>query len=81
MTQSVIDGPRRHNGILVRDGLASYSLGDGPPVLLMPYPHGYTTESTAAGPVVRLALVTTPAGLLAVRLAGFARLIRSGEPD
>jgi pimeloyl-ACP methyl ester carboxylesterase len=32
---------------LMKEGLALYRLGEGEPVLFMPYPHGFTTESTS----------------------------------
>lgn len=36
------------------DGLAVYSVGDGEPLLLIPYPHGHTTEPMAQGPLAEL---------------------------
>jgi proline iminopeptidase len=33
---------------VVRDGLAVYDVGTGPPLLLLPYPHGWTTVPMAA---------------------------------
>jgi proline iminopeptidase len=38
------------------DGLAVYSVGVGDPVLLMPYPHGHTTEPMAQGPLAQMLL-------------------------
>lgn len=38
----------------VVDGLAVYMIGDGPPVLLFPYPHGHTTEPMAQSPLARI---------------------------
>ena len=38
------------------DGLAAYSLGEGPATLLMPYPHGFSTTSTAESPLAHIAL-------------------------
>jgi len=35
-------------------GLAVYMIGNGPPVLLFPYPHGHTTESMADSPLARI---------------------------
>lgn len=35
----------------IEDGLAVYSVGDGDPVLLFPYPHGHTTEPMAQAPL------------------------------
>ncbi len=35
----------------VVDGLAVYSVGNGEPLLLFPYPHGHTTEPMAQGPI------------------------------
>jgi proline iminopeptidase len=35
----------------IEDGLAVYSVGNGEPVLLFPYPHGHTTEPMAQGPI------------------------------
>jgi pimeloyl-ACP methyl ester carboxylesterase len=32
---------------LLKEGLAMYRLGEGEPILFMPYPHGFTTESTS----------------------------------
>jgi proline iminopeptidase len=46
--------------VSVVDGLAVYSVGSGEPVLLLPYPHGHTTEPMAQGPI-------------AVMLAGMGR--------
>lgn len=40
--------------VSVKAGLAVYSVGDGPPVLLFPYPHGHTVEPMAQGPVARI---------------------------
>jgi proline iminopeptidase len=37
--------------VSVVDGLAVYSVGDGEPLLLFPYPHGHTTEPMAQGPL------------------------------
>jgi pimeloyl-ACP methyl ester carboxylesterase len=31
----------------MKEGLAMYRLGEGEPILFMPYPHGFTTESTS----------------------------------
>ena len=39
---------------LVSDGLAVYSVGDGEPILLFPYPHGHTTEPMAQGPIATI---------------------------
>jgi proline iminopeptidase len=36
------------------DGLAVYEIGQGPPVLLFPYPHGHTTEPMAQSPIARI---------------------------
>ena len=44
--------------VSVDDGLAVYSVGDGDPLLLFPYPHGHTTE-----PMVQTALAEILAGL------------------
>lgn len=38
----------------VVDGLATYDLGDGEPVLLIPYPHGHTAEPMSEGPLARI---------------------------
>jgi proline iminopeptidase len=38
----------------VADGLAVYSVGSGPPVLLFPYPHGHTVEPMAQGPIATI---------------------------
>jgi proline iminopeptidase len=37
--------------VSVVDGLAVYTVGNGDPVLLFPYPHGHTTEPMAQSPV------------------------------
>ena len=44
------DGPYRDPDSII-DGLAVYSLGSGEPVLLLPYPHGHTTEPMVQGPL------------------------------
>lgn len=36
------------------NGLAIYELGEGEPVLLIPYPHGHTTEPMAQGPLAQM---------------------------
>jgi proline iminopeptidase len=38
----------------VVDGLAVYSVGNGEPVLLFPYPHGHTTEPMAQGRIAEI---------------------------
>jgi proline iminopeptidase len=40
--------------VAIRDGLAIYERGSGPPVLLMPYPHGFTDGSMAGGALADL---------------------------
>lgn len=35
--------------ITINDGLAIYAVGDGEPVLLMPYPHGFSRVPAAEG--------------------------------
>lgn len=40
--------------VLVQSGLAVYSVGEGPPVLVFPYPHADTTEPMAQSPLARL---------------------------
>lgn len=37
--------------VSVVEGLAVYAVGDGPPVLLFPYPHGHTTVPMAQSPL------------------------------
>jgi pimeloyl-ACP methyl ester carboxylesterase len=49
------------------DGLAIYEMGAGEPLLLMPYPHGYTRTKTADG------------GLFEI-LAGFGRRVITFDP-
>ena len=49
------------------DGLAIYEIGEGEPLLLMPYPHGYTRAKTADG------------GLFEI-LAGFGRRVVTFDP-
>jgi pimeloyl-ACP methyl ester carboxylesterase len=51
----------------VVDGLAIYEIGQGEPLLLMPYPHGYTRTKTADG------------GLFDI-LAGFGRRVVTFDP-
>lgn len=51
----------------MRGGLAIYTVGLGEPLLLMPYPHGFTLESTAEGPLARL-------------LAGLGRQVITFDP-
>ncbi len=36
---------------VIQNGLAVYSAGDGPPLLLMPYPHGFGGAPIAEGPL------------------------------
>jgi len=40
--------------VSVEEGLAVYAAGEGPAVLLFPYPHGHTTEPMAQGPIARI---------------------------
>ena len=40
--------------VSVVDGLAIYAMGHGEPVLLLPYPHGHTTEPMAQGPMAEI---------------------------
>jgi proline iminopeptidase len=40
--------------VSVVDGLAVYAVGRGEPVLLLPYPHGHTTEPMAQGPLAEI---------------------------
>jgi proline iminopeptidase len=42
------------NPIAVSDGLAIYSVGSGEPVLLLPYPHGHTTEPMVQGELAEI---------------------------
>lgn len=37
--------------VSIDDGLAVYTVGEGDPVLLFPYPHGHTTTPMAKGPI------------------------------
>ncbi len=39
---------------LIKSGLAVYSVGDGPPALVFPYPHADTTEPMAQSPLAQL---------------------------
>jgi proline iminopeptidase len=39
---------------IILEGLALYSVGEGEPVLLFPYPHGHTTEPMAQGPIAAM---------------------------
>jgi proline iminopeptidase len=38
----------------IRNGLAIYDIGQGDPVLVMPYPHGFTQKPVAHGPLTQL---------------------------
>ena len=38
----------------IKNGLAVYSVGDGDPVLLFPYPHGHTTEPMVQSPLAEM---------------------------
>lgn len=38
----------------IRNGLAVYEMGEGEPLLLMPYPHGFATGPAAEGPLAQL---------------------------
>jgi pimeloyl-ACP methyl ester carboxylesterase len=40
--------------VSVVDGLAVYTVGEGDPVLLFPYPHSHTTEPMAQGPIAEI---------------------------
>ncbi len=40
----------------VSDSLAAYSIGEGEPVLLFPYPHGHTTQPMAQGSIADILL-------------------------
>lgn len=40
----------------MNNGLAIYSIGEGCPVLLMPYPHGFPTSSTAESTLAQVLL-------------------------
>src|SRR5919199_2377433 len=52
---------------MLRDGLAVYDVGEGVPLLLMPYPHGWTTVSIAEDTLFPL-------------LAGLGRRVISFDP-
>ncbi len=62
----------------VVDGLAIYSIGEGEPVLLIPYPHGHTTEPMAQGPMARM-LVDMGRRVVTFDVPGAYRSTR--EPD
>ncbi len=61
----------RHLGatepITTRDGLAVYTMGSGPPLLLFPPPHGMTLHSTAESPLTKI-------------LAGLGRRVITFDP-
>jgi pimeloyl-ACP methyl ester carboxylesterase len=40
----------------MNNGLAIYSIGEGCPVLLMPYPHGFPTSATAESALAQVLL-------------------------
>lgn len=42
--------------LAIQDGLAVYSVGQGTPVFRMPYPHGFTTQSSSDDALTRLLL-------------------------
>jgi pimeloyl-ACP methyl ester carboxylesterase len=42
---------KRNNMVETRNGVAIYSVGDGQPLLLMPYPHGFGRTPIAEGPL------------------------------
>ncbi len=47
-------GDRFIEPLTIRHGLAVYSAGNGPPILVFPYPHADTVEPMAQGPLARL---------------------------
>lgn len=62
----------------VIDGLAVYRVGEGPPVLLMPYPHGHTVEPMAQTPLADL-LVSLGREVISFDVPGAYRSTR--DPD
>ena len=57
MTAEIRQGPPSQRGVApawMHDGLAVYSLGEGPPLLVMPNPQGMVRTPEAHGPLVEL---------------------------
>lgn len=49
--EEFLDGSTFIQPASIENGLAVYAIGDGAPVLLLPYPHAHTVEPMAQGPV------------------------------
>jgi proline iminopeptidase len=64
----------------VADGLAVYSVGSGPPVLLFPYPHGHTVAPMAQGDIAQV-LVSMDRRVISFDVPGAYRSTREPVGD
>lgn len=65
---------------IIKDGLAIYCIGQDDPILLMPYPHGFTTTSMAEGALTSL-LVSLDRKVITFDPLGAYRSTRPAQVD